>query len=117
VQFGRETRLPELADTPTGQELVSDPATKALLAFAELPFQMALPFLAPPGLPADRASALQSAFVQMVKDPAFLEDAVKVNIEISAIDGAGVVDVIRKMASTPKEVIARYNEIDSSVRQ
>ena len=117
VQFGRETRLPDLADTPTGQELLSDPASKALLAFAELPFQMALPFLAPPGLPADRANALQAAFVQMVRDPAFLEDAVKVNIEISAIDGSGVVDVIKKMAATPKEVIARYNEIDSSVRQ
>ena len=117
IQFGRDTRLPALADVPTGQELVDDPAKKALVQFAELPFLAALPFLAPPGLPEDRAKALKAAFTDMVKDKAFLDDAEKVNIEISAIDGDAVRDVIAKMQATPKDVIDRYNEIDASVRK
>ena len=40
----------------------------ALIEFAELPFLMSLPFAAPPDIPADRAIALQDAFIEMSKD-------------------------------------------------
>jgi hypothetical protein len=111
IQFGRITRLPALPDVPTGRELATDPRMRALVEFAELPFFMALPFLAPPGVPADRASALQKAFVDMVKDKDFQADAEKVNIELSPIDGKGVLDLVKRAADTPKDVIALYNEM------
>ena len=111
IQFGRITRLPALPDVPTGRELATDPRMRALVEFAELPFFMALPFLAPPGVPADRASALQKAFVSMVADKEFQADAEKVNIELSPIDGKGVLDLVARAAATPKDVIALYNEM------
>ena len=37
---------------PTGRELTKDPKALRLLDFAEAPFFMALPLVAPPGLPA-----------------------------------------------------------------
>ena len=111
IQFGRITRLPALPDVPTGRELATDPRMRALVEFAELPFFMALPFLAPPGVPADRASALQKAFVSMVADKEFQSDAEKVNIELSPIDGKGVLDLVARAAATPKDVIALYNEM------
>jgi tripartite-type tricarboxylate transporter receptor subunit TctC len=117
VQFGSPTRLPELADVPTGDELAIDESMKEALLFAELPFRMALPFLAPPGLPPDRAKALQTAFMAMTKDGAFLADAKKINIDISAIDGAAVRDVIAQMKATPKDVVARYKEIEAVARK
>ncbi len=111
IQFGRITRLPALPDVPTGRELATDPRMLALVEFAELPFFMALPFLAPPGLPADRASALQKAFVGMVADKDFQSDAEKVNLELSPIDGKAVLDLVARAAATPKDVIALYNEM------
>ncbi len=51
IQFARLTRLPELSDVPTGRELIKDPKDLALLEFAEQPFFMAVPFVAPPGVP------------------------------------------------------------------
>jgi tripartite-type tricarboxylate transporter receptor subunit TctC len=111
VQFGRNTRLPELADVPTGRELVKDPNDKALLEFAELPFFMALPFVAPPGLPAERAKALQTAFIEMHKDAAFLAEAKKLDLDISPINGAEVKKLLEQTSKTPKAVIARYNAI------
>ena len=60
MHFGRRTRLAEFPDVPTGRELTSDPQALALIEFAELPFLMALPFAAPPDVPADRAVALQT---------------------------------------------------------
>lgn len=111
VQFGRTARLPELADVPTGRELVSDPNDLALLEFAELPFFMALPFVAPPNLPPERAKALQSAFMDMHKDKAFLDEAKKLELDISPISGDEVAKLLQRTAQTPKDVIARYNEI------
>ena len=111
IQFGRINRLAALPDVPTGRELAPDARMRALIEFAELPFFMALPFMAPPGLPANRAAALQKAFVDMVKDKDFQSDAEKVNIELSPIDGNGVLDLVKRAADTPKDVIALYNEM------
>lgn len=115
VQFGRTTRLADLPDVPTGRELVQesarDPAAAALLEFAELPFFMALPFVAPPGLPADRAAALQSAFMQMCRDESFRDEAGKLGLDVSPIDGGRILALLERSAATPKEVIARYNAL------
>ena len=111
VQFGRVKRLPALPDVPTGRELVTDEKMRALLEFAELPFFMALPFLAPPGLPADRAAALQKAFMDMTRDNEFQADAEKMKVELSPIDGDAVAKLVAQSAKTPKDVIALYNKM------
>jgi tripartite-type tricarboxylate transporter receptor subunit TctC len=111
IAFGRSTRLPALPDVPTGRELTKDPKALALIRFAEAPFFMALPLVAPPDLPPDRAKALQTAFMAMTKDPGFLADAHKLNLDVSPIDGAAVLHVIRDLEQTPKDVIAQYNKI------
>jgi tripartite-type tricarboxylate transporter receptor subunit TctC len=111
VQFGRQTRLPALADVPTARELVKDPKALDLLKFAELPFFMALPFVAPPNLPPDRAAALRDGFMQMVKDRAFLDDAAKIKLDISPIDSGAVLKLIAEAATTPKDVIAQYKQV------
>jgi tripartite-type tricarboxylate transporter receptor subunit TctC len=111
VQFGRATRLPELPDVPTGRELVTDPKNAALLEFAELPFFMALPFVAPPALPPARAKALQDAFMAVHQDKDFLNEAKKLDLDISPISGDEVAKLLERTAQTPKDVIARYNDI------
>ncbi len=111
IAFARTTRAPDLPDVPTGRELAKDPKSQALLAFAEAPFFMALPLVAPPDLPPDRAKALQAAFMEMTKDPAFVEDIGKMGQDLSPIDGDAVRKIIADMGATPKDVIARFNEI------
>ncbi len=111
VQFGRMTRHPDLANVPTARELTSDPDVLALIEFAELPFLMALPFVAPPDIPADRARALRDGFMAMTKDMAFLEDAEKLRMEISPVDAKALGELIRRSNSTPKSVIERYNQL------
>lgn len=111
IQFGRMTRLPELADVPTGRELVKNADDLALLEFAEQPFFIALPFMAPPGIPADRAKALQDAFMKTMADPGFVEQADKLSLDLSPIDGEAVKQMIAKAAATPKPVLDRYVQI------
>src|SRR5207302_1689050 len=111
VQFARTTRLPELADVPTGRELTNDPKALALLSFAETPFFMALPIAAPPDVPAERMRALQTAFMTMTREPSFVAEIEKMGQDLSPIDGEAVRKLIAQMGETPKDVITRFNEI------
>jgi tripartite-type tricarboxylate transporter receptor subunit TctC len=112
IQFGRTTRHRELPDAPTGREIAAgDKDALALIAFAEAPFYMALPFIAPPDIPADRARALREAFMATVKDPAFVAESEKLDIDVSPIDGDEVAKLVREMASTPPAVIEAFKNV------
>jgi tripartite-type tricarboxylate transporter receptor subunit TctC len=111
AQFGRKTRLGDFLSIPTGHELTADPAALTLLGFAELQFAISLPFAAPPGVPADRAAALQKAFMDMCRDPAVFAEAQDLGIEMSPIDGDTVLKSIAHAAATPRDVITRYNAL------
>jgi tripartite-type tricarboxylate transporter receptor subunit TctC len=111
VVFGRANRMPEYPDVPTGRELITDPADAALLEFAELPFFMAFPFAAPPGIPPDRARMLKDGFMAMTRDPSFQDDIRKSGILLSAIDGEAVRALIAQASRTPSDVRARFAKL------
>ena len=91
--------------------MTNDKGALALMDFAELQFFLSLPFAAPPGIPPDRAKALQTAFMAMCKDKAVLDEAEKLGIEMSPIDGDAILKLIESVAATPKDVIDRYNAL------
>ena len=111
MAFGRSTRHAEFPDIPIGRELAHDASALALIEFAELPFFMALPFAAPPEIPSERADGLQAAFMAMCRDKGFVEEAEKLGIDMSQIDGSAILRLLARTAATPKDVIARYNAI------
>src|SRR5206468_10007610 len=112
MAFGRTRRHAEFPDMPIGRELAGDPGALSLIEFAELPFFMALPFAAPPDVPPDRAKALQTAFMAMCADPGFVDEAKKLGLDISPIDGEKIASLLAHAATTPKDVIDRFNEIE-----
>jgi tripartite-type tricarboxylate transporter receptor subunit TctC len=116
MAFGRTKRHAEFPDLPIGRELAPDPAALSLLDFAEIPFFLALPFAAPPDIPIDRAKALQTAFMAMCRDMPFVEEAEKLGIDMSPIDGEAILQLLAHTAATPKDVIARYAAIGGEKR-
>jgi tripartite-type tricarboxylate transporter receptor subunit TctC len=104
VQFGRETRLAELGDVPTARELALNPSARALIELTELPYKLSRPFAAPPGVPEDRARALQAAFLAAHQDPQFRADADKANIDISPVGPEAVTAAIRQIEKAPPEL-------------
>jgi tripartite-type tricarboxylate transporter receptor subunit TctC len=99
VQFARVTRHPDLPDVPTARELALSDAARELIVFAEAPLlTMARPFAAPPGLPADRAKALQAAFLAAHRDPGFLAEAAKLGIDISPLSADDMARGIAQLA-------------------
>jgi tripartite-type tricarboxylate transporter receptor subunit TctC len=111
VVFGRGTRFPEFPDAPTARELAKNAADRNLIEILEMPYALSRPYAAPPGVPADRARALQQAFMATQKDPAYLADAAKVGVEISPIGAAQIHALIDQIAKTPPDQIKRIESL------
>ena len=111
LAFGRAERLRERPDVPLARELATDPDDAALLEFAELPFFMALPFAAPPGVPAERAKALGDALMNVARDEAFLAEAGRDGFVPSPVDGAAVRALLDRAANTPASVREKFRRL------
>jgi tripartite-type tricarboxylate transporter receptor subunit TctC len=106
LQFARVTRHPELPDVPTARELARDAEARALIELAEMPLlTMARPFAAPPGVPDERAKALQAAFLAAHRDPRFLEEAEKLGVDISPVDADQIARSVEQLAQAPPSVL------------
>lgn len=112
IQFARtKPLLPHLPDAPIGRDLLTDPRDRALVQFAELPFFMGFPFVAPAGTEPARLVALRKGFDAMVADAGFKEDAAKIGFPLSPIDAAAVKKLVEQTAATPKEVVERFKKL------
>ena len=68
---------------------------------------MARPFAAPPGIPEDRKAALIKAFEQTMKDPEFLAEAKKLNIDVNPVTGKEIDAMLGELYATPKDVLEK----------
>lgn len=113
LQFARKTRHPLLPNTPTAREVAPDDRSRALIALAELPYTLSRPFAGPPGVPADRAAALQKAFMDVQSDPDYLALANKMKVDVSPIDGAEVQQTLDQIAAQPKDLLDELKSLQS----
>ncbi|MCC6889325.1 MAG: hypothetical protein IT536_12390 [Hyphomicrobiales bacterium] len=97
----------DLADVPLLLDLVADASARQALHLFFSPEEIARPFAAPPGIPAERAAVLRAAFAAMVRDSDFLADAKKSGIEIEAMTGADVQSFVARLYATPRGVIEK----------
>jgi tripartite-type tricarboxylate transporter receptor subunit TctC len=111
IQFGRETRHPDLPNVPTARELAETPEQLAMIKFVEAPLMIGYPFALPPGVPADRVAIMQKAFMDTMNDPEFKEDMLKQKLEYTPKDGKALAHLIAEMGKTPASVVKRYKEL------
>ena len=71
-----ETRVAGYPDTPTFKELGVD-----------APYVQWVGIVAPKGLPPDRLALLRDAFARILKDPAYMQTAQKLGIEVAYASG------------------------------
>ena len=98
---------PELPDVLMASELVRNDEQKQILDFAVVSQTIARPIAAPPGIPADRKAALRAAFDATMKDPVFLADAKRLQLDVRPVGGAQIDSMIAEIYKTPKDVVAR----------
>jgi tripartite-type tricarboxylate transporter receptor subunit TctC len=105
VQFARATRHPDFPDVPTARELALNDSSRALIELAELPYLLSRPFAAPPGVPPQRAKALQAAFLAVHRDPQYLDEAARLKIDVSPVGGDDVLRAIERIANAPADLL------------
>ena len=75
-----------------------------MLDFMSLAVAVGRPVATTPGVPADRLAALRQAFDRTLADPAFIADADKQRLEIRAMDGGRLADLVKAVIETPADV-------------
>jgi tripartite-type tricarboxylate transporter receptor subunit TctC len=95
-------------------DLPTSPANKAALKLIVARQSIARPFAAPPGLPPARLQALRAAFDATTKDPQFLAEAKRLNLEVRPVPGAEVEKLIRDLYATPKDVVKLAADAEKS---
>ena len=111
LQFARKTRHPELPTVPTAMEVARDDAARQMIQLAEIPYLVARPYAAPPGLAPERAKTLQEAFIKTARDSEFVAEAKKINLEVTPLDAKETLGVIERLAQIPQAQRNRLREI------
>jgi tripartite-type tricarboxylate transporter receptor subunit TctC len=98
---------PDLPDVPLIIDLAKTPEQRKILRLIFARQVMGRPFLAPPGVPADRAAALRKAFMDTMTDKDFLADTTKAQMEINPVSGEKLTELVTEIYATPKELTAQ----------
>jgi tripartite-type tricarboxylate transporter receptor subunit TctC len=104
VQIGL-TKSADIPDVPSALDLVKDEEGHKVFEVLLARQENGRPFALPPGTPPDVVAVFRQAFEALVKDPAFLEDAAKLNADISPTSGEEITQLLNKTAATPKPIL------------
>lgn len=102
---------PDLPNVPLATDFIKNPDDKQVLEVIFARQAMGRPYAAPPGIPAERAKALQDAFEKTMKDKEFLDAAKKAKQEINPANAVTVRKIIDKIFSTPPALVQKLKQI------
>jgi tripartite-type tricarboxylate transporter receptor subunit TctC len=102
---------PMHTDTPTIMQLVSNADDRQIVQLILDRMTLGRPFIAPPGVPADRVALLRDAFRKAVDDPELRADAEKQKLAIDPTWGDEAEAVIKRLYATPQHVVERTRKI------
>jgi tripartite-type tricarboxylate transporter receptor subunit TctC len=110
VQMGID-KLPDLPNVPAALDLVTDAEKKQVLTLILLRQEPGRPVAAPPGIPADRLAALRSAFDATMKDPEFIAEAEKLQMEIEPLTAAQIDKLLATAYAAPKSIVQQAAQL------
>jgi tripartite-type tricarboxylate transporter receptor subunit TctC len=109
--LAQESTRPHPAMAKLGIPLTLDFAKtddeRQILALMYSPYAFGRPYVAPPGVPPDRIAVLRQAFIETLRDPATLEDAGRMRLDVDALPGDEVQAMVAKVFATPPAIVAR----------
>jgi tripartite-type tricarboxylate transporter receptor subunit TctC len=104
VQIGLQ-KDPSLPEVPLLIDLAKTGGQRQLFDAISANIAIERPFAGPPRIPPDRLDMLRRAFDRTVADPAFLEDAARIQADVDPQTGEAVTRIVQSVVGTPAEVI------------
>jgi tripartite-type tricarboxylate transporter receptor subunit TctC len=105
------SKHPDLPDVPLVTDLATTEEQRQILRLIFARQVMGRPYLAPPGVPADRVAALRSAFMGTMADREFLAEAEKAQLEITPVSGEAVQKLVGEVYRTPPEIAKKATDL------
>ena len=103
---------PELSKLPMALNFAkTEEAKKLILTVARVHGPSVRPYVLPPKTPKDRLQILRKAFMDTMKDPEFLAEAKKANLDINPDDGATLESNVKEILKLEPALIAKLKEI------
>lgn len=104
LQFGLD-RDPDLPGVPHVTDVLANDEQKQIFRLVLSQLALARPFIAPPGVPAERVKELRAAFNATAKDPDFLAEMDKAKQTVRLYTGEQIDTLLREVYSTPAATI------------
>jgi tripartite-type tricarboxylate transporter receptor subunit TctC len=101
---------PELPDLPNALDFAKTESDRKILELFLTQKTVARPLIAPPGVPGERIAILRAALAALAKDPDFLADAQKSNLDVALMPGEEVEQIVGRVASSAHDVVDRYTQ-------
>ncbi|MBX9775322.1 MAG: hypothetical protein K2Y71_13050 [Xanthobacteraceae bacterium] len=98
---------PQFPHAPLVMDFISKAEDRQFMKLFLAADDLSYLFIAPPSIPADRLRVLREAFVAVTKDPAFLVEAKKRNVEVKPTSGEAIASLVSDIYSTPASLLAQ----------
>ena len=103
---------PDLTKLPMALNFAkSEEAKKLISTVARVHGPSVRPYVLPPKTPKDRVQILRKAFMDTMKDPEFLAEAKKANLDINPDDGATLENNVKEILKLEPALVAKLKEI------
>jgi tripartite-type tricarboxylate transporter receptor subunit TctC len=108
---------PRYADVPSVMDYARSDEQRRLMELVFIGQALGRPFFAPPGVPADRAKALQDAFRRAMDDDEFKKEADDQKIDLSPLFAPEMQAIVEKIYDTPKPLLEKAIEISAAAQK
>lgn len=116
VQLGLE-KHPDVKDAPLALDLIPDEAGRQMLRVLVAPQKITRPYLAPPGLTAERAADIRGAFTSAMNDEELRAEFLKiVGDKPSPTTGADMQTILDEIYATPPDIVERLKIVLNNIR-
>lgn len=100
-----------LPDVPLLTELARNDEERKVLNLISAPILLGRPYLAPPGVPAERVKLLRAAFAATMSDPKFTGYIKKFGLSVDPLSGDEVAQIVNDTINASASVVAKAKEV------
>ena len=95
---------------PLARDFAANEDDKRVLDVICLSTALARPYIAPPGIPPERAQALKDAFWATMRDPEFLAEMERLQLAIDPVSGADMEKLLKEAYALPDGLVQRVRK-------
>jgi tripartite-type tricarboxylate transporter receptor subunit TctC len=104
-------KAPELPHVENAAERVKAETDRTVMTALFSQLSLGRPYIAPPGVPENRVRVLRKAFMDMLQDPKFLEEANRLNLEVGPLSGDEAQKLVAKLKAAPPTILEKLKTI------